>query len=122
MYWRYSPVLVATLQYRARTKRLSSVHGGAMHRSKATGAWCPREESFLLRLAILRPKEVPLREALHTEACARSASTRALRLLRPPMKNTDRTGQYFSWCPREESNLNPKLRKLVLYPLNYEGV
>ena len=26
------------------------------------------------------------------------------------------------WCPREESNLDHKLRKLAFYPLNYEGL
>lgn len=26
----------------------------------------------------------------------------------------------FLWCPRQESNLYPKLRRLVFYPLNYE--
>ncbi len=25
------------------------------------------------------------------------------------------------WCPRQESNLHCKLRKLAFYPLNYEG-
>ena len=25
------------------------------------------------------------------------------------------------WCPRQESNLHHKLRKLAFYPLNYEG-
>ena len=28
---------------------------------------------------------------------------------------------FLSWCPRQESNLHYKLRKLVFYPLNYEG-
>lgn len=26
-----------------------------------------------------------------------------------------------TWCPRQESNLHHKLRKLAFYPLNYEG-
>lgn len=26
-----------------------------------------------------------------------------------------------AWCPRQESNLDHKLRKLAFYPLNYEG-
>jgi hypothetical protein len=30
--------------------------------------------------------------------------------------------QFPTWCPRQELNLHPELRRLVLYPLSYEDI
>ena len=40
----------------------------------------------------------------------------------PPTKWLSKSRKVLSWCPRQESNLYFKLRKLASYPLNDEGV